>query len=525
MKGIRAKAHSFLQTLGNGTALKKIPVWANGLKAKTLDLAHVLGNEKVGKRLLIAILVTGGAGAAVYWTVSQASPEVEASTNFYELTRGSFTQKITKRGELRALESVTISAQKDLPIIYLAPEGTFAKKGDVLVRFDASKYEAQYEESQAAYRVAQAELRKAQTVLEGERQRLLADVARAEAEVRLAQLALDDLKKKPLPNELEAAQLSLDQAKMAFEFAKKRTEALPPLVQKGFVTQETQEEAELGFLTQKANLQSKEFFYKTVAAGATPTELDQAQIRLDQAKFSLSKIKEAMKNQLASAGADVDRQKANLERADKLSETALVKRGRGELEAPKDGLVVYASLGSQNLAEKVQLGMIPFEGQPIIYLPDLSTIVVDTQINEMDIGKVQVGGSVEVKPEAYSDEVFPGEILKIGALARFQQTISGTASGIKVFDVTVKVNANDPRLKPGLTAELDFLVDHREDVLTIPLSAVMAVGDDQIVRLQSDTGKIIDRTIVLGPSNNHIAVVTEGLDVGDRVLLNPTFSS
>ena len=117
------------------------------------------------------------------------------------------------------------------------------------------------------------------------------------------------------------------------------------------------------------------------------------------------------------------------------------------------------------------------------------------------------------------------EVLKIGALARFKQTITGTASGIKVFDVTVRVNANDPRLKPGLTAELNFLIDHQTDVLFIPLSAVMAVEDKQIVRLQSETGEIIDREIVLGPSNDHIVVVKEGLAVGDRVLLNPTFSS
>jgi HlyD family secretion protein len=59
--------------------------------------------------------------------------------------------------------------------------------------------------------------------------------------------------------------------------------------------------------------------------------------------------------------------------------------------APRDGLVVYVKAGGEKSAEKVQLGMIPFEGQPIIYLPDISTMVADTEANEIDIGKVTVG--------------------------------------------------------------------------------------------------------------------------------------
>ena len=153
----------------------------------------------------------------------------------FEVKKGEFTSKITELGELRALESVTVSAQKDLPIIYLVPEGIDVKKGDVLVRLDPSKEEAALEESNAALQVAQAELQKAEKDLEAQRQRLLAEVARFEAEVRLAQLDLADLKRKPLKGEVDKVRMELERAKAAFDNAEKNRDLLPELVEKGLL--------------------------------------------------------------------------------------------------------------------------------------------------------------------------------------------------------------------------------------------------------------------------------------------------
>jgi HlyD family secretion protein len=136
-----------------------------------------------------------------------------------------------------------------------------------------------------------------------------------------------------------------------------------------------------------------------------------------------------------------------------------VKLSHTDLHAPKEGLVVYATVGGERSAEKVQLGMIPFEGQPILYLPDLSTMVVDIEVNEIDIGKIRIDGPVEVKLETYADIAFRGRVLQIGSLARLKQMQNGAASSIKVFDVTVKIEDADPRLKPGLTASLDIIID------------------------------------------------------------------
>jgi HlyD family secretion protein len=451
-----------------------------------------------------------------YWSPAAKSDAQALVT--VEAKKGPFTAKLSETGELRALESATISAQKDLQLIYLAPEGTFVKKGDELVGFDPTRYETALEEANAILQVSQAELRRAKEDQEAQRHKLLAEIARFEAEVRLAQLDLDNLKRRPFRDELEKARMEVAKARVAFDNADKRRSLLPELVEKGFITKSALEEAELKYFETKATLQASQFEVERVSKGATQEELEKAQIRLGQAKVALERAQSGMRSQLQSLEAAVEREKANVEKAQSLIEKSESRLKTMTVRAPREGLVVYAKAGGEKSSDKVQLGIIPFQGQPLIYLPDISTMVADTEINEIDIGKVTVGGPVEVRLEAYPGAIFHGRVLKIGSLAKFKQSRTGSATGIKVFDVTVKIEEKDPRLKPGLTATLDIIVDRQEDVISVPLPAVVSRKGEHHVFV-SLGGKIEERKVVLGPSNEQSIVVQKGLHPGEQLIL------
>jgi HlyD family secretion protein len=470
------------------------------------------------KRLMLVILVAALGGTGFYW-YARPAPEVQSPV-FFEVTMDQFTRKITELGELRALDSVTISARTgDAAITYLMPEGTRIKEGDVLVRLDPSRFEVYLDQGKAEVQIAQAELRKVEKDLEVERQLLLAEIARLGSEVRLAKLDLDELKRKPLPNEVEKAQMELEKAEVAFRNAEKKQKLLPELVEKGFITTETLDKAELDYLEAKANRQVARVNFSMVSAGATPDELTKAQIRLAQARSALERTQGSMRPKLQSFEAAVERAQARVEQAKNSINKAMGWLERTELHAPRAGLVVYAKAGKRGSSEKIQLGMIPYRGQPLFHLPDLSTMVVDAKINELDIGKVQVGGSVEVKLEAYPGVVFHGRVLWIASLARTKESSSEATSGIKIFDVTVQIEEKDPRLRPGLTATLDFVVEHQENVVSVPLSAVTSRQGGHVVFV-SNAGKTEARQVVLGPSNDHSVVVKAGLSTGEQVLLD-----
>jgi len=438
---------------------------------------------------------------AVYFSLG-SGVQLKAE-DLFEVRRGEFVAKLREPGELRALESATISAAKDLTIIYLIPEGTYAKKGDVLARFDPGKYEGQYEEAVAALNVSEADLHKAETDLEAQRHRLQSEIARFETEVRFAHLDLDDLKKRPLPSELAQAQMEVRRAQLAFENAEAKRKLLPALVEKGYITRETLEDAELKALEAKTGLQAAHFNLQRVKAGATPAELERANVRLEQAQFALDKAKRGMASQLESYEANVEREKANIARANQLIRTAETRLKVKEITAPRDGVVVYARASENKGNEKIQLGMI-----------------ADTEVNEVDIGKVQVGGPTELQLDSLPGVTFRGTVLKIGSLARMKLTPAGTPSGIKVFDVTVKIDDKDERIRPGLSATVGIIVERRDNVLSVPLSAVLARKGGQAV-LVANGRRIEERTLVLGSSNEHHVVVEEGLREGERVLVNP----
>src|SRR5206468_2926890 len=165
------------------------------------------------------------------------------------------------------------------------------------------------------------------------------------------------------------------------------------------------------------------------------TEVRFAHLDLDDLK------KRPLPSELAQAQTEVRRapppcEKANIARANQLIRTAETRLKVKEITAPRDGVVVYARASENKGNEKIQLGMIPYEGQPILYLPDPSTIVADTEVNEVDIGKVQVGGPTELQLDSLPGVTYRGTVLKIGSLARMKLTPAGTPSGIKVFDVT-----------------------------------------------------------------------------------------
>lgn len=467
------------------------------------------------KRWLIVISLIGLFAAGYYW-YSRVEPEVRAPV-FFSVQQGDFTVKLTELGELRALDSATVSAIEDDPVIFLVPQGSNVKKGDVLVRFDATKYEVALEDSEAALKVAQADWQKAQKDLVAQKEKLLADIARFEAEVTLAELSLEELENMPSKRELARARLAFEQAQLAYKNAKAKQKILPELLEKGWITKNTLEEAVLDFYEARVNRQAALFDLERVKAGATRSELEKAKIRLQQAKYALEKAQLSMDSQLESFDAAVIREKAQVERAEKLIKKAKFKLSRVELRAQRDGIVVYAR-ASEKSGDKVQLGMIPFEGQPLLYLPDLSTMVVDLEVDEFDISKVKVGSPVEIRPEAFPNTNFHGSVSKIGSLARPKQNPNGAISGVKVFDVMVMIEEKDPRLKPGLTVMVDIIADHQENVLFVPLSAVTSRPGYSTVFV-SNAGNIKERKVVLGASNEHSVIVKKGLRPGEQLVI------
>jgi HlyD family secretion protein len=280
--------------------------------------------------------------------------------------------------------------------------------------------------------------------------------------------------------DLIGAESDYEAAQAQEEAARKNYEALPELAKKGFIQESEVEQARLTHM----ELQSKTRAFR----------------------------------------AAVDAARAQVERAERALEQQERKLRQGVVLAPRAGLVVYATTGDEGNQRKITVGMTPFEGMDLMYLPDISSMIVETEISEVDLSRVKPGLAAEIRLDAYPDAVFKGEVIFIADLAKRKiSRITGKATGAKVFDVTVKVLDKDRRLKPGLTATVDLIVNQHENALHIPLEAVFLNEQDQTIVFVKNKGKIETRVIAITETNDRVAVVKDGVRDGEEVLLgHPT---
>jgi HlyD family secretion protein len=194
-------------------------------------------------------------------------------------------------------------------------------------------------------------------------------------------------------------------------------------------------------------------------------------------------------------------------------ELARQQLARCELRAEVPGIVVYKDVFFGSEQRKPQVGDQVWANQPLVILPDISRMVVETKVRETDIHKIERQQQVAVRVEAYPDLRLTGKVTLVGTLAQEERE----RRGAKFFTVAVQLNESEPRLRPGMTARVEIAVEERERALFVPLEAVFEREARTVVYLPGRRPR--PREVVLGPSNADFVVIEQGLRRGERVLL------
>ena len=182
-----------------------------------------------------------------------------------------------------------------------------------------------------------------------------------------------------------------------------------------------------------------------------------------------------------------------------------------DIVAPKQGMVIYSY---DRLGTKIKVGSTVSRWAPrIAELPDLSSMISKTFINEIDISKVKVGHKVKVGVDAFPDKVFDGEVITV---ANIGQTLPN--GDTKVFEVNIKLFGSDKDLRPAMTTSNVITINSLEDALYLPLEAVFKTDSSRFVYTYNPglTRQIVE----LGVENANYAVVLRGLEEGMIVFLN-----
>lgn len=162
-----------------------------------------------------------------------------------------------------------------------------------------------------------------------------------------------------------------------------------------------------------------------------------------------------------------------------------------------------------------QAGDLVSPGQAAFRIDDLSRLLIDVQLSEVDINSVEVGQSVVVTLDAAMGQEYHGRVTQVAQ--------AGTvAAGTVNFAVTVELTDADARIRPGMTAAVTITVRQLEDVLLVPNRAVRLVEGQRVVYVLRSDGQIERVAITLGASSDSMSEVVAGdLQPGDTIILNP----
>jgi hypothetical protein len=145
-------------------------------------------------------------------------------------------------------------------------------------------------------------------------------------------------------------------------------------------------------------------------------------------------------------------------------------------------------------------------------LPDMSSMISKTYVNEIDVSKVKAGQKVDILVDAFPEKKYTGSVISVANIG--EQLPNADA---KVFEVQIKVNGSDMILRPSMTTGNKIITKTINDVIYIPLESVQA-GTDSVPFVYMKNG--VKQVVVLGESNENNVIVEQGLEAGSTIYLN-----
>ncbi len=240
-----------------------------------------------------------------------------------------------------------------------------------------------------------------------------------------------------------------------------------------------------------------------------PATIRQAQINLDKAKRAYEQALENYELKVQQAQADMKEVSINLAKEQRSQKEMKELLEKFDIYAPAPGMVIYKKEWN---GQKRTVGseINPWD-LTVATLPDLSTLVSKTFVNEIDISKVKKDQSVRVGVDAFPEKKFSGVVTEV---ANIGEQLPNTDA--KVFEVVIRLNERDPILRPSMTTSNQIITRTFEDVNYIPLEALH--NDDSTSFVY--TTKNHKQIVMLGEANENSIIVEKGLKEGEEIYLS-----
>ena len=521
--------------------------------AGSLPIAAANRAAKPARWAARRLLVTAGGGAAVLaagafglWSLlaESATPQ-DMTGETTRAVRDRLVVTITESGEIDAKRStnVTCVVEGTSTIVWVVEEGAHVKQGDKLVELDSADLQERLRTQDMVYKTAKAVFEKAEKtylITQSQRESLLSAAAltvkfglmdfQKYLGTELAQRVVaqqekatfDTLVKDPalggaalqqkrkLGSEIDLTDEELLRAASKVEWTR-------ALKEKGYVTGNELQADELAWKRQQVLLDQAKTALDLFQVYEFPKAAEKAYTDWLEAKREYDRVDARTASELASAGATRDNNKEALA----LEETRLQKiqdqLAKCTITAPQPGMVVYdTSGGRMDRVIVIEPGASIRHQQNLIKLPDMSEMIVRVKLHESVIKQAAGDAPAYMTIDAFPKERLTGKVTKIAVMPdRSQWWLN---PGLKTYVTEITLDRTPEGLKPGMSAQVEILVDTRQAVLQVPVSAVFVDQGFQVAYVKTPAGTET-RRVDVGLSNDRMVEIVKGLSEGEEVYL------
>jgi len=387
------------------------------------------------RRVVVILLLLAAAGGAWYWFnggMNRATNRILVSGNL-ELTQVDLSFKTAGRMTELAVR-----------------EGQFVKKGDLIARLDSAQLEQQLLRDQAAVASAQSSLQQLETSIEYQGATIDSDISTRRAELAQAQAKLDELLAGSRPQEVQQAQSAVADAKAWNDQAKSDWDRAQALFAREDISKSQYDQARAKLDSTAAQLRQVQDRLALVTEGPRKEEIAGARAQVARAQAAVQTAEanrielRRKREELAARKSEIDRTRAQVG----MTQTQIAD---ATVVAPIDGVV---------LVKAAEAGEVIAAGSTIVSLGDLTHPWLRAYINETDLGRIQLGGKVQLSTDSYKGKTYDGRISFISSEAEFTpKQIQTKEERVKlVYRIKIDVDNSHQELKNNMPVDGEILL-------------------------------------------------------------------
>ncbi len=485
--------------------------------------------------LAVGVLLTAGVCAAVYMSVSGSGAEkITDESKLAAVRRGNLIVSVNESGEIEAEKRTVISNELEWPVIIksVVSNGTLVSEGQKIIEFECKALMDEIEEEEYEVETDRLSYKQAAESYELKKKEMANKVTQAENALLEAQEDLSryrdaggqwEIQKNDAESEIQLAQqnLKLAEEKLEFKVRVNKDPELKSPYSKNEIEADRLEVRRLKLALEKA-IANKKMLIKY----DHPRELRRLKAAVDAARLDLERAKLEAETELSLAEAELRNKKQRLERGEKKLKELYEDRERLTIKAEKDGLVVYDTGGSRWRPSdvEVEVGEEIRPRQQLMIIPDMTTLQVETKVFEAVVNRLNASDDKQkatraiVRLDVDQEKPLHGHVKWVAPIPESQHRFGDT--GAKTFKVNVATDHLPDGVKPGMTAEVELILNRLKNVLSVPVAAVFTEQDNTFCWKLND-GHPRKTPVTVGNSNERRVQIIDGLAEGDKVLLVP----